>query len=60
MGYIHHYRNVVCNLAIIPDSPLLFQSHITKSSLYHLKNISRLRQSLTDSVAETLIHAFIT
>ncbi|XP_041658863.1 uncharacterized protein LOC121519853, partial [Cheilinus undulatus] len=53
----------VRNLGVILDSTLSFQSHIksvTKSAFYHLKNISRLRPSLPDSVAETLIHAFIT
>ena len=52
----------VHNLGIILDSMLSFQSHIksiTKSALYHLKNISRLRPSLSEPVAETLIHAFI-
>ena len=52
----------VRNLGIILDSTLSFQSHIksvTKSAFFHLKNISRLCPSLSDSVAETLIHAFI-
>ena len=41
---------------------LSFQSHIqsiTKASFFHLKNISRLWQYLSDSVTETLIHSFI-
>ena len=53
----------VRNLGVILDSTLSYQSHIksiTKSAFYHLKNISRLRPSLSDSVAETLIHAFVT
>ena len=53
----------VRNLGVILDSTLSFQSHIksiTKSAFYHLKNISRLRPSLSEPVAETLIHAFIT
>ena len=53
----------VHNLGVILDSTLSFQSHlksITKSAFYHLKNISRLRPSLSEPVAETLIHAFIT
>ena len=33
---------------------------VTKSAFHHLKNISRLRSSLSDSVTETLIHAFVT
>ena len=53
----------VRNLGVIFDPSLSFQTHIksvTKSAFHHLKNISRLRSSLSDSVAETLIHAFIT
>lgn len=52
----------VRNLGVILDSTLSFQTHIksvTKSAFFHLKNISRLRPSLSDSVAETLIHAFV-
>lgn len=37
----------------------LHMQSITKSAIYHLKNISRFWASLTDSVAETLIHTFI-
>ncbi|GLD67179.1 uncharacterized protein AKAME5_001854100 [Lates japonicus] len=33
---------------------------VTKSAFFHFKNISRLRPSLTKSIAETLIHAFVT
>ncbi|XP_037652407.1 uncharacterized protein LOC119504385 [Sebastes umbrosus] len=53
----------VRNLGVILDPTLSFQSHIrfiTKSAFFHLKNISRLRQSLSDSVTETLVHAFVT
>ena len=32
---------------------------VTKSAFFHLKNISRLRPSLSNTVAETLIHGFI-
>ena len=52
----------VHNLGVILDSTLSFRTHIrsvTKSAFFHLKNISRLRSSLSDSVAETLIHAFV-
>ena len=52
----------VCNLGIILVSTLSFQSHIKsiiKTSFFHLKNISRLRQYLSDSVSETLILSFI-
>lgn len=53
----------VRNLGVILDPILSLQAHIkttTKSAFFHLKNISRLRPSLSDSVTETLIHAFIT
>ncbi|CAJ1050789.1 uncharacterized protein LOC121506616%2C partial [Xyrichtys novacula] len=52
----------VRNLGVILDCNLSLQAHIsnaTKSAFFHLKNICRLRPSLSDSVAETLIHAFI-
>ncbi|XP_045921151.1 G-protein coupled receptor 4-like [Micropterus dolomieu] len=53
----------VRNLGLIMDSTLSFQQHIkntTKTAFYHLKNISRLQQWLSNSVAETHIHSFIT
>lgn len=53
----------VKNLGVILDPKLSFDVHIkaiTKSAFFHLKNIGSLRPSLTDSAAETLIHAFIT
>ena len=53
----------VRHLCAILDSTLSLHSDIksiTKSAFVHLKNISRLRPSLSDSVAETLIHAFFT
>ena len=52
----------VRNLGVILDSTLSFESHIksvTKSAFFHLRNISRLRPSLSESVAETLIHSFV-
>lgn len=51
----------VCNLGIILDPTLSFQSHVkstTKSAFFHVKNIARLHPSLTDP--ETLIHVFVT
>ena len=53
----------VRNLGVLHDCTLSFQSHIksvTKSALFHLKNTARLQPPLSDSVAEKLIHSFIT
>lgn len=52
----------VRNLGVILDSSLSLHSHIkkvTKSAFYHLRNISRLRPSLSKTVTETLTHSFI-
>lgn len=49
----------VCNLGIILDYTLSFQSHIkfmSKFAFYSLKDTPRLRALLSDSAAETLIH----
>uniref|UniRef100_UPI00358F988E uncharacterized protein n=1 Tax=Myxine glutinosa TaxID=7769 RepID=UPI00358F988E len=51
------------NLGVIFDQTLSFDKYtkqITKSAFFHLKNIARLRSSLSSTAAETLIHAFIT
>ena len=51
------------NLGVILDNNLSFEhhvNHITRTAFFHLKNIARLRPSLSFSAAETLIHAFIT
>ncbi len=53
----------VPNLGVIFDSTISFEPHlksITRSALFHLRNISRLWPSLPDCVSEILIHAFIT
>lgn len=50
------------NLGFIFDSSLSFKPHIrqiTKTAFFHLKNIARLRPTLSTSAAEILIHAFI-
>ena len=54
---------LVRNLGIYMDSTLSFKSHIShimKTSFFHLRNIARLRPTLSFPAAETLIHAFIT
>lgn len=51
------------NLGVLFDSTLSFGSHISslvKNSFFHLRNIARLRSSLTLADAEILIHALIT
>ncbi|XP_046873364.1 uncharacterized protein LOC124465555 [Hypomesus transpacificus] len=50
-------------LGIIFDSHLTFERHvhnITRTAFFHLKNIARLRPSLSSTTAEILIHLFIT
>uniref|UniRef100_A0A3P9JI23 Reverse transcriptase domain-containing protein n=1 Tax=Oryzias latipes TaxID=8090 RepID=A0A3P9JI23_ORYLA len=52
----------VINLGVKIDSTLTFDHHVrhlSKVSFFHLKNIAKLRPSLTQSDAEKLIHAFI-
>lgn len=51
------------NLGVLFDSNLSFGPHISslvKNSFFHLRNIARLRSSLTIADTETLIHALIT
>ncbi|XP_055496016.1 uncharacterized protein LOC129699942, partial [Leucoraja erinacea] len=50
------------NLGVIFDSTLSLEPHIhhvIKISFFHLRNIAKLRPSLTPPAAERLIHAFI-
>ncbi len=50
-------------LGVILDSNLSFENHIsnvTKTSFFHLRNISKLRNMLSVSDAEKLVHAFMT
>lgn len=53
----------VKSLGVILDSTLSFEphvKHITRSAFFHLRNISKLRPTLSYSTTETLIHAFVT
>ena len=55
-------KTTVKNLGVQIDSDLTFNNHIksvSKSTLYHLKNISKLRSLMTKSDLKKLIHAFI-
>ncbi len=55
--------STVKNLSVILDSNLSFEnhiSHVTKTAFFHLRNIAKLRNMLTVSDAEKLVHAFMT
>ncbi|KAI5624228.1 hypothetical protein C0J50_16198, partial [Silurus asotus] len=55
--------STVKDLGVILDSNLSFKYHInqvTKTDFFHLRNISKLRNMLSISNAEKLIHAFMT
>ncbi len=55
--------STVKNLGVILDRNLSFQNHIsnvTKTAFFHLRNISKLRNMLSVSDAEKLVHAFMT
>jgi len=56
--YFIHY-----NLGVILDGNLSFKNHIsyvTRTAFFHLRNIARLRNMLSVSDAEKLVHAFMT
>ncbi|KAL7874984.1 hypothetical protein SRHO_G00059540 [Serrasalmus rhombeus] len=50
------------NLGVIIDSDLSFDQHssITRTAFLHLRNIAKIRNTLSLRDAETLVHAFIT
>ena len=51
------------NLCVIMDEALSYDDHfkkVCKSSLFHLRNISRIRKYLTQKSVEVIIHALIT
>ncbi len=56
--------STVKNLGVILDSNLSFWkiifSNVTKTAFFHLRNISKLRNMLSVSDAEKLVHAFMT
>ncbi len=55
--------STVKNLGVILDSNLSFENHIsniTKTAFFHLRNIAKLRNMLSVSDAEKLVHAFMT
>ncbi len=55
--------STVKNLGVILDSNLSFEnhiSHVTKTAFFHLRNIAKLRNMLSVSDAEKLVHEFMT
>ena len=61
-GHDIHLSPSVTNLGVIMDPHLTFELHIKqlcKNSFYHLKNIAKLRPSLSLPDAEKLVHAFV-
>ncbi len=52
--------STVKNLGVILDSNLSFEnhiSHVTKTAFFHLRNIAKLRNMLSVSDAQKLVHA---
>ncbi len=55
--------STVKNVGVVLDSNLSVENHIsnvTKTAFFHLRNIAKLRNMLSVSDAEKLVHAFMT
>ena len=55
--------STVRNLGVLLDPDLSFKAHISqacKTAFFHLRNIARIRNILSTSDAEKLVHAFVT
>lgn len=62
-GYKVSFSSTIKDLGVILDSNLTFKnhiSHVTKTAFFHLRNIAKLRNMLSISDAEKLVHAFMT
>ncbi|WP_213056246.1 hypothetical protein, partial [Escherichia coli] len=52
----------VKNLGVIFDQDMFFNSHIkqiSRTAFFHLRNISKIRNILSQNDAEKLVHAFV-
>ncbi len=62
--HFFHILNKIINATLLFLPPLIsFEnhiSHVTKTAFFHLRNIAKLRNMLTVSDAEKLVHAFMT